>query len=551
MKTTFAPLRLLVMVLFLFGLMVPAASAAAQGTVTCSDFTSEREAQDALDDDPDLADTLDEDGNGVACDEPFNGVSPEDVQLPEETEEATEESTEEPTEEATETPEDETPPANQDGDEYLATVQDEVDALSDSIAEFTDLTESVQEVPQADRAAIIDEFNGIAEDWSAYPDVAADITAPDGFDDIDDAYQDLAQEVGDMGDNWLAFWEAERGTPEETEARDAFSENFENVGTQIEDLNTLLEEAVADATSTPEATPTATEESPADGEEYIATVQAEVDALSDSITEFNDLISVATDDEATTDEKQDAVDAFNAIAEDWSAYPDVAADITAPDGFEEIDEAHQDLATDVGDMGDNWLAFWEAEQDSPEEEEARDAFTESLGSVETQIEELNILLEDAAADATPVDAATEEATEETSATPKVDVDAEAEEYLTTVRDNTDELADSLDRFFELSEQQGQFTDEEVAEIQDIFALWTDASEVAAELDAPREFAEIQTAYEDLAAELGDAAENFTTFSEAEPDSPEADEALDAFTANLDNADTLASELDELLTDAGF
>ena len=260
---------------------------------------------------------------------------------------------------------------------------------------------------------------------------------------------------------------------------------------------------------------------------------------------------MATDDEATTDEKQDAVDAFNAIAEDWSAYPDVAADITAPDGFEEIDEAYQDLAADVGDMGDNWLAFWEAEQDSPEEEEARDAFTESLGSVETQIEELNILLEDAAADATPVDAATEEATEETSATPEVDVDAEAEEYLTTVRDNTDELADSLDRFFELSEQQGELSDEEVAEIQDIFALWTDASEVAAELDAPREFAEIQTVYEDLAAELGDAAENFTTFSEAEPDSPEADEALDAFTTNLDNADTLASELDELLTDAGF
>ena len=106
MKTSFAPFRLLVVLLFILGLMAPtvAVGAGAQGTVTCDDFTTEREAQDALDDDPDLADSLDEDGNGVACDEPANDVSPEDVQLPEETAEATEEPTEEATEEATEEP---------------------------------------------------------------------------------------------------------------------------------------------------------------------------------------------------------------------------------------------------------------------------------------------------------------------------------------------------------------------------------------------------------------------------------------------------------------
>jgi len=547
MKTTHAPFRLFVVLLFVFGLMVPVAStaaAAAQGTVTCDDFTTEAEAQDALDDDPDLADALDEDGNGVACDETSNGVSLDDIRLPDETDDATEEGTEEATAEDEVTPEDDTPSVDADGEEYLATVQDEVDGLSDSIEAFNSLIESVQEAPEADRADIVDEFNAIAEDWSVYPaDVAAEITAPDGFEDIDDAYQDLAAEVGEMGDNWLEFWSAERDSTEEQDAQDAFSENYDNVLIQIEELNILLEEAAGE-TATEGATPAATEEgSDDDGDAYVATVQAEVDGLSDSLTEFEDLIAVAGDDGASNTEKQDAIDEFNAIAEDWSAYPDIAAEITAPDGFEDIDDAYQDLAAEVGEMGDNWQAFWTAEQDSSEEQEAQDAFSESLDNVETGIEDLNTLLEGAAGGGTPTEEATEEATE--------DVDADADEYLTTVRENTDELADSLDRFNEIANTDGEFTDEELAEIGDILDLWADASDAAAELDAPTEFSEIQETYEDLAAELGDAADNFLTFGDTEPDSPEADEALEAFFTNLETADTLIGDLDDLLTDAGY
>ncbi len=529
MKTSFVPFRLLVALLFMLGLMAPSAATGvvAQGTVTCDDFTTEQEAQDALDDDPDLADSLDEDGNGVACDEPANDVRPEDVQLPEETEEATEE--------ATETPEDETetPTADAESEEYLAAVQDEVDGLAANIDDFSELIVSVGDAPGAERADIVDEFNAIAEGWVDYPDVAADITAPDGFEEIDDAYQDLAAEVGEMGENWQLFWEADRNSPEEDEAEDAFNENFETVGIQIEELTTLLDEAAGE---TVDATPTASDE---EGEDYVATVGAEVDGLSDSIAEFSDLVAVTEDDTATNAEQRDAAEESVAIAEDWSEYPVVADGITAPEGFEEIDDAYQRLAADVEEMGDSWIAFTEAEEGSAEADTAEETFTETLESVETQIEAVTTLLEDAGT----------EGTEEPTETPEVD--AGAAEYLTTVRDTSDELTDSLDRFNELLGQGDEITNDEVAEILEIVELWADASGVAAELDAPAEFSDVQTAYEDLADELGEAAENFDALGDAEVDSPEEEAAIDALVENLQTIDTLIGELDELLTDAGF
>ena len=546
MKTSFAPFRLLVALLFLLGLMVPftATAATAQGTVTCDDFTTEREAQDALDDDPDLADSLDEDGNGIACDEPATDVRPEDIQLPEETEEATEESTEDATEEATEeatdeataTSEDEPETSAADAEEYLTTVREEVDGLAESIETFSELVGSVRGAPADDRADIVDEFNAIADDWADYPDVAAEITAPDGLEEIDEAYQDLAAEVGEMGENWQVFWAAEQDSPEEAEAEEGFNDNLETVETQIEDLTTLLDETAESATD--DATPAAVDE---EGTEYVATVEAELDGLSESIAEFTDLVAVIEDETASTSEQRDAVEESVTIAEEWSEYPVVADGITAPDGFEDIDDAYQSLAADVGEMGDAWITFTEADEGSTEADEAEATFSETLESVETQIEDLTTLLEDAASGGT----------DEPTETPEVEVDAEAEEYLTAVRDNTDELAESLDRLNELLSQGEDLTNDEVAEVLDIVDLWADASEVAADLDAPAEFADIQTAYEELADELGEAAENFDALGEAEADSPEEADAIDALIENLENAETLLSELDELLTDAGF
>lgn len=566
MKTKTSVFRLAVILLFLLGVMNPLATTgagAAAQAVRCDDFSTREEAQNALDDDPNTAETLDEDGDGIACEDlpteaeatSDDGVRSEDVQLPGGDDDATEEATEEPTEDAT--AEDEEPtedataenePSGGDVDEYVTTVQDEADSLQTSVDRFIEIDDEAAADPtRAELRDLADEANEIAATWAEYPDVAAEITAtaPDGVEDIDAAYQDLAETTGQTGDDWAVYWETPEDTPEEDEAFDAFTESFATMQDQLDELNLLLEEGAA----TPDATPEGTPETSDDGDAYIATIQDEVDAIETSWEDFSAALDVAADESNSETEREDAIDEFTTIAEGWSEYPEVAAEIEAPEGFEEIDEAYQDLAADVGEMGDNWALFLETEPDTPEADEAEDAFSESVENVQSGIDDLNTLLEDAGTGGDATAEATEDATEEPTEDATEEPSGDADEYLTAVRDNSDELSESIDRFNEIVAA-GDFTDEQVTEVGEILALWAEAPDAAAELDAPTEFSEIDDTYVELTEELASASESFAAYGQADADSPEADEALRDFQDALENAETLAADLDDLLTDEG-
>jgi len=436
MKTTIAVFRLGVILLVLMGMMGPLLTprAGAQ-TVTCEDFSTREEAQEALEEDPNTAAALDEDGDEIACETlPTSGeladddrVKPEDVHLPggddDPTEEATQEGAGDPTEAATEEPtEDPTDEATEeatgddsgeDVDDYLATIQDEVDALQESVDRFIEIDEiaAAGDVTRAELEDLAVEVNEIAATWADYPEVAAEITAtaPDGVEEIDADYQVLAETTGQAGEEWAVYWDTPSNSPEEEEALNTFNETFTTMQDQLDELNLLLGGAPEDATATPggtlEASPEATleatpEASPVesdgisgDGEAYIATIQDEVDSLQANMDDFVAAIDVARDDASSDTEYNEAIDELNAIAEDWSEYPNVAAGIEAPDGFEEVDEAYQDLAIEVGEMGDNWMLYWEADPNSPEETEAEEAFTENFDNVQDGIDDLNVLLE--------------------------------------------------------------------------------------------------------------------------------------------------------------
>ncbi|MDQ3540886.1 MAG: excalibur calcium-binding domain-containing protein, partial [Chloroflexota bacterium] len=255
MKTKAVMFRFGVILLFLLGMVSPLATTttgaeATAQAVTCDDFSTREEAQEAFDDDPDTAETLDEDGDGIACEDlpteaeatSDDGVNVEDVQLPGDDDEATEEATEEPTEEAT--AEDEEPteeattedePASGDVDDYLATVQDEADDLQTSVDRFIEIDDEAAGDPtQAELRDLADEANEIAATWADYPDVAAEITAPDGVEEIDTAYQDLAETTGQTGEDWALYWDTPEDTPEEDDAFDAFSESFSTMQDQLE-----------------------------------------------------------------------------------------------------------------------------------------------------------------------------------------------------------------------------------------------------------------------------------------------------------------------------
>lgn len=546
MKSKLSVFRLAVILLFLLSMVSPLVTAgAAAQAVACEDFSTRDEAQDALDDDPDTAETLDEDGDGVACEDlptraeatSDDRVKAEDVQLPDE--DATED---EP---------------DSDVDDYLVTIQDEVDALQTSVDDFlaaVEITGAESTSSRTEQEDATAEANEIAEGWAGYPDVAAEITAtaPDGVEDITSAYQDLAETTGQAGEQWGAFSNA----PVNTAIFELFSTTFDTMQDQLDELNLLLEEG-ASGTATPEAT----EESSEDGDAYIATIQAEVDTLQTSVDDFIAAVEVAGDETGGRTERADAVDELNEIAATWADYPDVAAEITAtaPDGVEEITTAYEDLAETTGQAGDDWAVYWDAPQDSPEEDDAFDAFTESLATMQDQLDELTLLLDEGANTGTgtgtpeATDEATEEPTEEATEEPTEDATEEpsgdADEYLTAVREHTDELSESIDRFNEILAA-GDFTDEEVVEFAEILELWADSPDVAAELEAPTGFSEIEDAYLELTDELAAAAESFGEFGQADPDSPESEQALQDFQDALANAETLAADLDELLTDEG-
>lgn len=143
---------------------------------------------------------------------------------------------------------------------------------------------------------------------------------------------------------------------------------------------------------------------------------------------------------------------------------------------------------------------------------------------------------------TPTEEATEEATEEPDGT---ETDADADAYLSAVREDVDAKAASIARFYEILDTGANMTDAEFNELIDILTSWLEASE----LQAPAGLEEIERAYADLNQALLDASLDFTLYltggENADPSYAEA-----AFT-ELETAQGLIAELDQLLAAEGY
>lgn len=122
-------------------------------------------------------------------------------------------------------------------------------------------------------------------------------------------------------------------------------------------------------------------------------------------------------------------------------------------------------------------------------------------------------------------------------------------YLVDVRDEYEALEASIDRFFTILDTDSLSEDDQ-SEIEDILASWQEAESIAEEMNSPSGAEDVQDAYLAYTQALGDAAQAFFDFAEADPDSSEQEAALDAFGAALDDAATFGADLDAALTAAG-
>ncbi len=570
MRKRLPGLRLAVILLFTLVMLSPfAATGAGAQDLTCDDFNSQRAAQAVLEADPSLEESLDPDGDGIACNEDEPVDEPTDDPTEEPTDDPTEEPTDDPTEEPTDDPTEE---PSGDDEAYLADIQDEVDAVVESFDRQVEITTTFPDASSAEQPDLITELEDLAAGWAEYPDVAAEFEAPAGLEDVEDAYLDFADLVGEAGDTWLTWWDIPSGDPEEDAALDEFTESFDAAYVAADDVTAAIEDAggsgsptddpteepTDDPTEEPTDDPTEepaddpTEEPSADGDAYVADVQAELDDLQEQVDRFLELDALGAD--AT----QDEIDELNDIAAGWVEYPDVAADLVAPEGFEDIDDAYLDLANTVGESGELWEVFWAIPVDGPDDpadDDALEEFNATFADVQDGIDEVQDLLDDAGGSTgpstdDPTEEPTDDPTEEPTDDPTEEPSGDAEEYLATVSDTAADWQASIDRFSEIIGLGADATDAEFTELTEILVAWAEAPDVAAELDAPVGLEDVQDAYEDFADELAVASVAIADYLGADADSPEADAAFDDFITAIGNAEDLSAELDDLLADAG-
>lgn len=311
-------------------------------------------------------------------------------------------------------------------DEIVATVEEEVDDVEASFVRYTEILDELDGATDAESEELLAELLEIVDMWTEYPDVAADIEFPRGYDDLEETYLEFAGLVGDTGvafNEWIA---TETDSPESDEAFDIFMTAYEDTLAAIEDVRAAIddagtgssnkkdeeEEEDSDKKNSDEEDEDSDKNdrknnddeededeksgsSDADVAAFASDVQDEIDSVNESLIRFSELLGGLAD--ASDAEVGDMVVEMNEIAASWSEYPETAEALAedAPAGSEDLVEAYLDYATVVGQAGDAFISYTEALQaDDPDasaiwEDEFSPAFSGVFDASTTVQEELD------------------------------------------------------------------------------------------------------------------------------------------------------------------
>jgi hypothetical protein len=125
--------------------------------------------------------------------------------------------------------------------------------------------------------------------------------------------------------------------------------------------------------------------------------------------------------------------------------------------------------------------------------------------------------------------------------PGEDPSGEAEEYLATVRESTDQLLDEVATFNDLFLGGTQLSDAEIDILVEILVHWATVSTESDAVTPPDGYEEIQETFEDATASLEQVSAVF-----AEGENADFEEGI----AHFEDAEVLLNELDDLLTAEG-
>lgn len=128
-----------------------------------------------------------------------------------------------------------------------------------------------------------------------------------------------------------------------------------------------------------------TQTSSADGEAYLASIQAELVYLQGTLDDF--LVNFVALGAGDLD---DPITEISRLAGEWASYGDRAAGITAPEGFEDLDTSYRTVTTEIVALGDRWYDVVTAiqSQDDAAIDAAFDAFTLLNMAAQTAVSDL-------------------------------------------------------------------------------------------------------------------------------------------------------------------
>ncbi|MCA9832415.1 MAG: hypothetical protein KC435_00550 [Thermomicrobiales bacterium] len=301
------------------------------------------------------------------------------------------------------TPTEEVVADNGDADAYVATIQDHRDQFADSWLTFNGaLSDLVDADTDAAKTEAIQKTATEAQAWQGYLADAQSLSAPAGYEDVQDAYLNWAGSISDLGDIWMGYLQGDGST------YDQFTAQLEVVNDSSDSLTDALVAAdgsTKTTTPTEEATKeTTTSTSAGDADEYLATINDERTAFTDSFVTFATALTDFTN--ATSDaDKTAALQTTVDEAATWPGYLDTAQSLTPPQGYEDVHDAYLNWAGAVADLGDIWFQILNSEG----------ATLDDFSAASAAVDSASADLDDAIADAQgSANVATEEATQESN-----------------------------------------------------------------------------------------------------------------------------------------
>jgi hypothetical protein len=279
-------------------------------------------------------------------------------------------------------------------------------------------------------------------------------------------------------------------------------------------------------------------------------VRENYDELAPTVDDFKEYMA---DEDNLTD---DDLAAMNDILDAWASAPDAAAELVAPDGYEDLQAAYEAYAENLADAADAYDNLMSAKPGTKKSDRALGDLEDAFDANDTLGADLDDQLTAAEADLDASDSgSTGGTTDDNKGSTDGDddtgsSDADASEYLTTVSDSYDELSASVDRFLTLFGSDQGLSDADVQELNTILTSWLNAPAAAADLDVPAGYEDVQSAYEDYTGALADAASAFVTLLGSESGSSAASAAAQDFSDALKAADGYGIDLEDALSAAG-